>query len=159
MADTAMPAPDARPSLTSGRAGYAGVVSRTAAFVVDAVIVVIVALIGVAGLDLLSSVLAGATSRVLSDAAALLVYIGPAVVMVVYNSAFWALIGRTPGMLLFGLRVTRTGGKRVGVVRALVRALALAVLFWGVVWCPFDRRGQALHDKVAATVVVYNHLR
>jgi len=23
------------------------------------------------------------------------------------------------------------------------------------VWCPVDRRGQALHDKVAGSVVVY----
>jgi uncharacterized RDD family membrane protein YckC len=37
--------------------------------------------------------------------------------------------------------------------------VALAILFWGVVWCPFDRRRQSLHDKVAATVVVYNHIR
>ena len=158
MADTVMPAPDARPGVTASRAGYAGVVSRAAAFIIDAVIVVILALIGVAGLDLLSSVLAGATSRALSSAAELLVYIGPAVVLVVYNAAFWALIGRTPGMLLFGLKVTRTNGQRVGVLRALVRAVALAILFWGVVWCPFDRRRQALHDKLAATLVVYNHI-
>jgi uncharacterized RDD family membrane protein YckC len=135
---------------------YAGVVSRGVAFVADALIVVVVSVGCLAGIQLISSVLAGTWSRVLSGASGPLLFLGPAGLLVLYNASFWWLTGRTPGMALLGLRVLRSGGRPVGWPRAVVRALAFAFLGWGILWSLVDRRRQALHDKLAGTVVVYD---
>jgi len=129
--------------------GYAGIVSRTVAFVVDAVVVTVVAAGTVAVVQLVASV-AGADWRGLARAAA------PAVpaVFAAYNFVFWGLSGRTPGMALLGLRVTSTAGRPVRWIPALIRAVVLAYLPIGSVWCLVDRRRQAVHDKLAGTVVV-----
>ena len=76
-----------------------------------------------------------------------------------YFVGFWTFVGSTPAMWIFGLRVTRINGGRVGLTRAIVRYLAFAVsaLFFGLgyAWVLFDRKHQAWHDKIARTVVPY----
>ena len=114
-----------------------------------------IVLVSLAGLQLIGEILAGVVSRASRDISGPLLLFGPLVLLIFYNAGFWSLTGRTPGMALFGLRVTRTAGQPLGLLRALLRAVALTFLAWGIVWCPVDRRGQALHDKVAGSVVVY----
>jgi uncharacterized RDD family membrane protein YckC len=84
----------------------------------------------------------------------------------VYSGAFLLWRGATPGKLALGLRVRRrTAGDRLGPLTVLRRWLgvdALASLStlgtaWVVVdslWPLREARGQALHDKIADTVVV-----
>jgi uncharacterized RDD family membrane protein YckC len=72
----------------------------------------------------------------------------------------WSIFGKTVGKLLFGLRVVRPDGRRVGVLRSALR-LFLAIgsvflLFVGYGWIAVDRRRRAWHDIVANTVVVYD---
>jgi uncharacterized RDD family membrane protein YckC len=72
-----------------------------------------------------------------------------------YCTVFWALAGRTPGMAVLGVRVVTTrGDARPSWLSALVRAVILAYFPLGAAWALVDRRRQAVHDKVARTVVV-----
>ena len=91
---------------------------------------------------------------------ALVVAVGAAYLLVLpilfalYCTVFWALAGRTPGMALLGVRVVATRGGRPSWPSALVRAVLLAYFPLGAAWALVDRRHQAVHDKVARTVVV-----
>jgi uncharacterized RDD family membrane protein YckC len=64
----------------------------------------------------------------------------------------------TLGKRVVGVRVTTLDGRRIGVGRATARLLAkllsLALLGLGFVLAGVDARKQALHDKVAGTLVV-----
>jgi uncharacterized RDD family membrane protein YckC len=64
----------------------------------------------------------------------------------------------TLGKLAVGVTVTTLDGRRIGVGRATARLLAkllsLALLGFGFVLAGVDARKQALHDKVAGTLVV-----
>src|SRR3954471_6217242 len=56
----------------------------------------------------------------------------------VYPIFFWVTIGQTPGKLLFGLRVIRTDGQRLGVGKAFLRCIGYwisAIVFaLGFLW-------------------------
>lgn len=70
-------------------------------------------------------------------------------VITVIGTAFFAA---TPGMVLAGIRVVRADGAALLLpVRAIVRAVLVAVVIPAVVW-DSDRRG--LHDRVVGTLVV-----
>ena len=77
----------------------------------------------------------------------------------IYLTLFLALWGgRTPGKKLFGLRVVRLNGQPLGLYMSLERAggyaagLATGLLGFAQVW--WDPNRQAIHDKIAETVVV-----
>jgi uncharacterized RDD family membrane protein YckC len=76
----------------------------------------------------------------------------------VYSSLFHALGGMTPGKRLFGVKLVDRTGKPPSLGRCALRsALALvsgAALFLGFIMALFDRRRQALHDKLTFTYVV-----
>jgi uncharacterized RDD family membrane protein YckC len=89
-------------------------------------------------------------------------------VSMIYETAFVALAGATPGKMLTGLRVVKadTGG-RVGWGWAFARwatrvipGQVLGVLGLSIIWlldpawCLWDSRKQCLHDKAAGTLVV-----
>lgn len=75
-----------------------------------------------------------------------------------YYTLFWGLFGWSPGKRVVGLRVVRTDGSRVGVRRALLRAVAYFIsgLLGGLgfLWAIFDQNSQAWHDKIADTYVI-----
>lgn len=79
-----------------------------------------------------------------------------------YRGAFWTVIGQTPGMALFGLRVLRTDGRPLGPGTALVRLLGefVCICTFGLGFLPVatSSRRQGLHDRVAGTVVVHDWL-
>src|SRR6266511_3946971 len=88
------------------------------------------------------------------------VYYALAVLLVwLYFVAMEACAWRaTLGKLVVGVRVTTLDGRRIGFGRATARLLAkllsLALLGLGFVLAGVDARKQALHDKVADTLVV-----
>jgi uncharacterized RDD family membrane protein YckC len=90
----------------------------------------------------------------------LVVYYALAVLVVwLYCAAMEACAWRaTLGKLVVGVRVTTLDGRRIGVGRATARLLAkllsLALLGVGFVLAGVDARKQALHDKLAGTLVV-----
>lgn len=67
------------------------------------------------------------------------------------NTVLVGMLGATIGHRLFGLRVDRVGGGMVGLRRALLRSVLIALLIPPVV---YDRDRRGLHDKAAGTVVV-----
>jgi uncharacterized RDD family membrane protein YckC len=82
-----------------------------------------------------------------------------AILLLVGSSAFTALLGRSPGKLVFGIRVvTRKTGQKPGFVRAAIRGvlsvvsvgLAGAGLFYTIV----DRERRTLHDLLTGTTIV-----
>jgi uncharacterized RDD family membrane protein YckC len=132
---------------------YAGVVSRTVAFFVDATVVIVATITAAAGAQLVVTVVGAEWRDLVHKALPALVAVVP-LLFALYDFVFWVLAGRTPGMALLGLRLTSTAGRRAGWLSALVRALVLTIFPIGWLWCLVDRRHQAVHDKLARTLVV-----
>lgn len=74
-----------------------------------------------------------------------------------YFVVFWTLVGRTPGMLVLGMKIVTGDGRRPGFVRSLIRYIGYfisAILFClGFIWIGIDARKQGWHDKLAGTFV------
>ena len=73
-------------------------------------------------------------------------------VFVLVHAFFVGLFGRTPGMAPARIRCVSTAdGGAIGLPRALLRALLLALVIPAMV---FDREGRGLHDRAAGSVMV-----
>ena len=76
---------------------------------------------------------------------------------------FWRYAKATPGLMAIGAKIAdaRTLAP-ASTGRLVVRGLVLVALAMFVVpliallWIPFDKRKQGLHDKAARTVVIYD---
>ena len=73
--------------------------------------------------------------------------------------AFWFFYGATPAKMLLGIKIVRASdGGKMGIGRSIVRFLGyipvLLTMGIGFLWVAFDKRKQALHDKIAGTVVI-----
>jgi len=134
---------------------YAGIVTRTVAFGVDALVVDGIAIILGGVVTLVASVFGhqGQISLVgaVFGAAAWIVWGG------VYFVTFWMLTGQTPGGRMLGIRVTGEAGGRLGLMQAVRRVigLTLALLPLGAGFLPIltDERRRGFHDRFAHTVV------
>ncbi len=135
-----------------GVSRYAGIASRTAAFLVDAVIVVALGGGAVMVAELVGLVVGWPVSNI-GNVIVPLAAIGLPLLLATYNFTFWGLVGRTPGMAVMGLRVVRTSGGPISWVSSLIRAVVFMIFPIGTLWCVVDRRRQAIHDKFARTVV------
>jgi len=147
---------------TPDDAHYAGFVSRIGAAVVD---VIAFAMLSAGTLFFMQAAVALLSSVPFGD-----VTIEPAIatavisfLTVAYFAGCWAITGRTAGEAIFGLRVTRTDGRRVRFLRALLRCFAtfvsLAFCGIGFAWILVDRRRRSWHDLIAGTVVIYDFSR
>lgn len=137
---------------------YAGPFSRLAAYVIDAVLVsalysvvtaaVVWILELIASRNFDASDFGTAASAVLLTLWSFLYFFVP-----------WAISGRTPGMLVLGLRVVRRDGSPLDPGHAFVRALTLPLSFiplgLGLIGIVIGREHRALHDVLANTTVVY----
>jgi uncharacterized RDD family membrane protein YckC len=135
--------------------GRAGMVSRSAAAVVDigvVLIAVVVIYLGIAGALLIwnprnphvPSLPHGAVGT-----AAVVLAVG-------YLAIAWTTSGRTLGDQVMGLRVVDRRGRRVGAGLALVRAVIAVVFPVGLVWCLVSARHHAVWDVLLRTSVVYD---
>ncbi|MCW2607507.1 MAG: transporter [Frankiales bacterium] len=75
----------------------------------------------------------------------------PLAVLAVLYLVGLPLLGQTPGMRLFGLRVRRVDGTPLGLLPAALRTALLLLLVPAVI---SDRDGRGLHDRAGGTVVV-----
>jgi uncharacterized RDD family membrane protein YckC len=138
---------------TPAPAGFAGPVSRTIAYVIDAVGVAVTVFVCLTGFAMLASVVGSQArdfARALTDASVLVL---PGM-FAVYCAVFWTLAGRTPGMALLGIRVVAISGRPLRWYAALTRAILLAWIPIGALWMLVDRRHRAFHDIVARTEVL-----
>jgi uncharacterized RDD family membrane protein YckC len=75
-----------------------------------------------------------------------------------YFAGMWTWRGTTIGGIVLNLRVVRYDGRpmsfAVALVRSLMAAFSVIVLFLGFLWVAFTEDRQAWHDKIAGTIVV-----
>jgi uncharacterized RDD family membrane protein YckC len=137
---------------------YAGAWSRLAAYVIDAVLVgalysvVTAAVVWILELIVSENVDASDLGTVASSILLTLWSF-------LYFAVPWAVSGRTPGMLVLGLRVVRRDGSPLDVGHAFLRALVFPLSFiplgLGLIGIVVGREHRALHDVLARTTVVY----
>jgi uncharacterized RDD family membrane protein YckC len=140
--------------LVAGLAHHAGLVRRVAAAAVDL-------FLGGLAASVASAVAVQAAFIVQGRHTAdprLVAWVAGLAVLAAYQPLFWVRHGGTPGMQLFGIRLTRLDGSRVAPARAVARELAMVAsalpLGLGFAWAARDPRGQAWHDRIAGTVIV-----
>ena len=147
------------PGLAVSQQGhYAGPATRLAAYVVDQTVLTIVFTISVAiveyALDLVTA------GRVGSDPPRWLLAICYGGWWLTYFAYPWAVIGKTLGMSLLGIRVVRRDGATLSARRALIRAATLPLGFitfgLGFLGIIFNREHRALYDRIAGSTVVYS---
>jgi uncharacterized RDD family membrane protein YckC len=136
----------------------ANIATRTAAFLVDVVLVATLFAVAGAVVEWLVGVFLHRGVRA-SDSGTL-----STLVFLVWAFAYFAypvaVAGRTVGMAALGLKVVRAGdGSDLGPGAAVLRALSLPLSFvlagLGFLFIPLRRDHRALHDLVAGSSVVY----
>lgn len=136
--------------------GYVGLITRVIAFVIDASLIQLIALVVSVGAALIFSVIY-LPSQIKTVLAAVggFAYIAWTIG---YFVAFWSMNGQTPGSWVMRCRVITVNGEPLKPRRALLRcfylALAAVPLFAGLLMIPFDARRRGLHDRLAQTLVV-----
>ena len=144
----------------AGSRRYGGFWIRGVAFLIDALILGVVA--GV----LMIPVILGAVGASALDSPELLVGSMIGVVGLVggigvfgYQIFFLVKYGATPGKLLLGLKVIRSDGGPINAWRAVGRmfaqSLSQMILYIGYIMAGFDNEKRALHDHICDTRVVY----
>ncbi len=141
--------------VTTQPSGYAGLVTRAVALVVDAVVIDVIALLVGGAVSLVASALGSGASVDLVGAilggSAWFLWSGA------YFVGFWLVTGQTPGSRLLGIRVMRADGGQIGFSRASRRfvglVLAMLPLGAGFIRVLFDDRRRGFHDRLAGTVV------
>jgi uncharacterized RDD family membrane protein YckC len=143
----------------TGAPRYAGLATRTVAFVIDAAIINGVAFLLVAGASLVLSMF-GSSIEDLPDWLAITGgVVGWIVLAGTYFVASWVLTGQTVGMRVMAIRVSKRDGGHVSVWRGLRRLVGLVIaaipLFAGYLLILVDNRRRGLQDRIAGTVVVF----
>ena len=79
------------------------------------------------------------------------------IVWLLYHVVMWGWQGTTVGGLVFGLRIYKQTGERIGFGIATIRSMAsffsAVVLFLGFFWAGWNREKLSWHDIIAGTVV------
>lgn len=143
-------------ALPADRLEYVGLATRGIAFVIDAIIIDVAAVLVAAAAALIVSFFhtPHEVQTILK-----LVGAGLAVLWAMgYFVAFWSATGQTPGNRAMQIRVVTAAGERVkpgrGVIRCVGLVLAALPLFAGYAPILFDRQRRGLQDQLAGTVVV-----
>jgi uncharacterized RDD family membrane protein YckC len=133
----------------------AGIVTRTAAAVIDlgTVLVAMLALyFATAGLFFVL----GPRNFSFPQLSALRLSLLGEALMFFYLWLAWMNTGRTLGKYVMGLRLVDPVGRLVRPSRAALRAAFCSVFPLGLFLCALDRKNRALHDLVLRTAVVYD---
>ena len=134
---------------------YAGFVTRTIAFAIDALLIDVAA-VGVAAVVALVFSVFPVSSHV-HDAAVAAGGVLFVIWTVAYFTTFWTTTGQTPGSRTMGIRVMRADGSRMRPRHALARLVGMVVgliLLLGYLPILVTDRRRGLHDAMAGTVVV-----
>jgi len=150
-------APLSAPAAAGLEGHYAGIVSRTGAFLLDLAFIALLFSLGGVVLEYLFTTVMGHPMQ-LRDAA-LASNIALAVWAFLYLAYPQSVSGRTLGMAMVGLRAVRADGSDLKVRNAVVRTLFLPLSFvlfglgFALIALRADRR--ALHDLFGGSAVVY----
>jgi uncharacterized RDD family membrane protein YckC len=137
---------------------YCGAVSRLAAFALDIVLSYFLFTLALAAVSFGVSIVVGHSVHY-SRSGSVAVLVISIVWEFVYFAYCWATTGKTPGMVILGIRVVRADGGHAEAWRAVVRTLILpisvALFFVSLPLIFLQREHQAPHDLAAGTAVVY----
>lgn len=146
--------PTTQTPVTGGEVAYAGIFSRFLAVLIDSLIVWVVQ----AGVFFLLGLALG---NVLGKDNPLLVLLMGIVVLgiiVGYYVFYQAKTGQTLGKKVLSLKVVNETGQTPGAgkffLREIIGKLLSSILMIGYLIAIFDKRKQALHDKIAGTFVI-----
>lgn len=145
---------------------YAGFVSRLIALFIDGFVVTVIVSVTVWGIAVTQALLQLSAvaeqlnlQRFIIEPNPILVGVFGTIFFAVYLLFFWTTTGRTPGKAFMGLRVVTIDGKRLSLIRGVMRLLGYVIaalpLYIGFLWSLVDDRRQGLHDKLAGTCVIY----
>ncbi len=136
------------------RVSYAGLVTRFAALLVDALLLAVAVPTVALGPAAIWSALAGSAPGWLLLGSQVVAGLLP----LAYFTGSWWATGQTAGDVLFGIVVRRAGNGHVGLIRAFLRAFVglLLPLIWliGMAAILADPQRRALHDRLFGTVVL-----
>lgn len=141
---------------TSAAGPYVGLITRTLAFGLDAILVNLIGIAATALVTICLSVL-----NIPDEVRTAIGAVG-AVLYVLWTAAyfvtFWSTTGQTPGSRALRIRVRPYVGDRLPVRRAIVRFIGLTLaaipLLAGYLMILVDDRRRGLQDVLARTVVV-----
>jgi uncharacterized RDD family membrane protein YckC len=137
-----------------GNLADVGLVTRAISWVVDVLLVNLVAIITGVGIELIASIFP--ITKNLKPVFLTIAGVVYVVWTAGYFVVFWSMSGQTPGSRVMQVRLVTPGGGRVKPARALVRWIgmnvALLPLPWGYVPIPFKRLG--FPDWLAHTRVI-----
>jgi uncharacterized RDD family membrane protein YckC len=133
----------------------AGIATRSAAAVVDllVVIVIVVALyLAFAGVAFVLHPSSFHWPRQLAWSLPVVGFL----VAVPYLTLTWCATGRSYGDALFGLRVVNRHGQRLTVPGSALRAILCVVFPVGLLWVVIGRRNRSLQDLIVKTSAIYD---
>jgi uncharacterized RDD family membrane protein YckC len=138
---------------------FAGHGGRLVAYIVDSIILSVVATVVAIALGVLTAAFASAGSDALAVLSGIGIFVALLAVSLGYFPWFWARGGATPGMRLFRLRVVRDAdGGPISGGQAILRLIGFwvssFVLYLGFIWILIDSRRRGWHDLIAGTVVI-----
>ncbi len=133
----------------------AGIVSRLIANTIDAAVVGAMLLAGYLGINGLLFFLDPRNFH-FREPIPLLSLTAAFVLSGLYLGISWALVSRTYGCHVMGLRVVGRRGRRLRVVVALARGAFCVVFPIGLFWCVINPRSRSVQDIVLRTAVVYD---
>jgi uncharacterized RDD family membrane protein YckC len=137
---------------------YSGVVSRLGAFALDVVFSYLLFTLALAAVNFSASIVVGHSVH-WSRSDSVVVAAISVVWEFLYFAYCWATTGRTPGMVVLGIRVVRADGAHAEPWRAVVRTVILPIsvifFFISLPLVLLQRAHQAPHDLAAGTAVVY----
>lgn len=141
----------------------ASFVERLLAWLVDTVVLAVLAGVLMLVFSLLIGLGSGSESNVIAFLTATLLVVGLVVLaflQFLYFGYFWSKGGSSPGMKLFRIKVIRRKtGAPVSFARAGLRGslgywISTVVFYLGYIWAAFDADDEAWHDKIFDTWVV-----
>lgn len=133
----------------------AGVVTRMAAAVLDALVVGAVVLVGYGTVAVLRFMWDPRTFSFPTTSWLAILAIAMAITDV-YLTCAWAITGRTYGKAVMGLRLLGPGGRKMRLPGAFLRALFCTFFPIGLLWCAVSSHNRSLQDVVLRTSVVYD---
>ena len=137
--------------------GRAGLVTRSIAAVIDALVAAVVLIAGYVGVNGLRFLIDPRHFQ-FSEASPLPGITTGLLILVVYLTAAWSISGRTYGCQLMALRVVDHRGRLLRPVVALLRALFYVVFPLGLLLCAGGRQHRSVQDLVLRTSVIYDWL-
>lgn len=149
------------------RVQYAGFWLRFLAYWVDFLLlfplgIIIQNMLGINAFAIFTANSLADVQRLQSSPNQLLSLIASVGVGMVYFFIFWVHYdGATPGKKVLGIKIIRENGEKITYPVAIIRyigfLLSSATIFFfglGFLWVIWDKKKQALHDKIAGTLVI-----